>query len=236
MSAITLNAQEYDLTKDIEDEYVDLFVLESDDSLMSEFRDFAIELFKSGKQLSDTIWENMDKNMVGVCLYAEDDSTGKRQVSFNLYALDYKDDRITDFHKRIYFGEGSEKISNFYVKCNNETETKLLNNAVDSYLLKDSIPFGNAAYEFAKDYVNDREDFDKMFPSDSISSIVMGNTYSYIRQNGNYLIQIQSFPEPDWNVSTDKVYATQKYLNNWVSITVFIIDESSGKAYDLVFE
>lgn len=234
ITSFTLNAQSYDYSKDIEDNYLEKIVVDNNDSLMIQFRDFAVDLFTTGTKVDPSVWENLDGNLVGVCLFGENDALDNRTISFNLYALAYNDDRIDDFHKRTYFGKGSEAIYCFYVKCNTEEEDNMLKNAVDSYLKKDSIPFTNGAYAFSKSY-SSTDYSEKISQSDSISTIAMGFTYSYLRQNGNYLIQIESTPQDELEAGTEKIYSTDDYINNWGTISVFIIDEKDGKAYDVIF-
>ncbi len=235
VASLKLSAQSYNYTKDIENKYLDKIVVNNNDSTMIQYRDFAIDLFAKGTNINDSLWKNIKKNLVGVCLFAEKDSENNRTVSFNLYGLNYKDDRIEDFHKRIYFGEGSEAITCFYVKCNTDTEVNLLNSAIDSYLKKDSIPVDNPAYQFSRNF-SSTDYSENIFKSDSLSTIAMGYQCSYLRQNGNYLIQIEGAPEDESEADTEKIYSTSYFFNNWHTITVYIIDEKDGKAYHKVFE
>ena len=53
--------------------------------------------------------------------------------------------------------------------------------------------------------------------------------------NGNYLIQIEGFPDRDLNPDSENLYVTDAFINNWYSISVFIINEDLGLSYNRKF-
>ncbi len=232
--SLSVYGQSNDLKKDIENKYLTKMLVHNDSMPKARFQNFAINLFLKGTKVDEELFKNLNQSLVGACLLADNDSLGNRVVDFNLYSLHYRDDRITNFHKKIYFGKGKHGISNFYVIPYNENQKRILKDAVDSYLYYDSIPFLNQAYKFTKKHLTGS--YTKFFQSDNLSTISIGSTYSYIRKSGNYLIQIEGFPDKELNSDHENLYVTDYFIQNWHTITVFIIDEKNGKTYKTVFK
>ena len=235
---ILLNVQAYSQENnekiDIENEYLVKFLIKQDSTKIVKFRNFAIDLFLNGTKVSDSILNNKSENFVGVCLINEIDSLKNKNIEFNLYTLCYKDTRESDFHKRIYF-PGREGIANFDIICYNDNHRKILGEAINSYLSDNTIPKSNLAYKFAKNYEPEESDYEKVFESNKFSKIIIGHSYSYLRMNGNYLIQIEGFPDRDLNPDSENLYVTDAFINNWYSISVFIINEDLGLSYNRKF-
>lgn len=224
-----------DVKKDIEDQYLDALYIDRDSTLHTEFQRFAIDLFKTGIKIPDSILKRANYK-VGVTLIHKDEKHSRQDVEFTLYTLSYKDLRIKDFHKSIYFGRGREGLSNFYVDYSNDEEKELIAEAVRSYLKHDSIPQSNPAYQFSKSFTIEDRYYEKFYPTDKHSTLIIGHSYAYLRQNGNYIIQIQGHPDKSLNTDSEDLYVTDYFVNDWYTISVFIIDDSSGKAYNKRFQ
>jgi hypothetical protein len=225
-----------DIKRDIDDDYLDKLYVKSDSTLATEFQRYAIDLFKKGRQLNDSIFKETKFHRVGVCLiYKQEDNT-KQDLEITLYSLSYKDLRTKDFHKSIYYGKGKEGFSNFYVDHDTDEQIAMINEAVSAYLKHDSIPRDNPAYQFARTYSNEDEYYEKFFKTDKLSTLMIGSSYAYIRQNGNYIIQIEGFPDKALDDDTEKLYVTDYFVNDWYTISVFIIDDSNNKAYNTTFK
>lgn len=224
-----------DIKKDIDDKYLDELYIERDSTLKTEFQRFAIDLFKHGQNVNDSILKRLSYK-VGITLINKEESSSREDLEFTLYTLSYKDLREKNFHKSIYFGRGREGLSNFYVGFDTEEQKRLIDDAVLAYLKFDSIPTSNEAYKFANTYLIDDKHYDKYFSTDGYSTLIVGGSYGYLRQNGDYLVQIEGYPDKTLNEDTEKLYVTDYFVNNWYAISVFIIDDSSGKAYNKIFE
>ncbi|MFK7782712.1 hypothetical protein [Psychroserpens sp.] len=222
------------LKKDIDNKYLDALYIKSDNTLTTEFQRFAIDLFKKGTKIEDSILKN-DNYKVGITLIYKDEKHSRQDLEFTLYTLSYKDLRTKDFHKSIYFGRGKEGLSNFYVGYDNNEQKASIDEAVTSYLKHDSIPKSNHAYQFAKGYSIEDKYYEKFFTTDNHSTLVIGHSYAYLRQNGNYIIQIQGHPDRALDNNTEELYVTDFFVNDWYTISVFIIDDSNGKAYNKIF-
>ncbi|MEM5566184.1 hypothetical protein WNY78_13775 [Psychroserpens sp. AS72] len=222
--------------KDIDDEYLDKMYIKSDSTLATEFQRFAIDLFKKGGQLNDSIFKETERHRVGVCLIYKDRADVNKEVEITLNTLSYKDLRTKDFHKSIYYGKGREGFANFYVDHDTDEQISMINEAVNSYLKQDSIPRDHPAYQFARTYVNEDEYYEKFFKTDKLSTLVIGSTYAYLRQNGNYIIQIEGGPDKTLHEDTEELYVTDYFVNDWYTISVFIIDDSNNKAYNRTFK
>lgn len=221
--------------KDIDDNYLDDLYIDSDSTLSTEFQRFAIDLFKSGTKIEDSILKT-DDYRVGITLIFKDERHSRQDVQFTLYTLSYKDLRTKNFHKSIYFGRGKEGLSNFYVGYDDEEQKRMINEAVWSYLKRDSIPRNNDAYYFSKSYEIEDEHYAKFFPTDDRSTVVIGHSYAYLRQNGNYIVQIEGHPDRSLHDDTEALYVTDYFVKDWYTISVFIIDDSNGKAFDTIFK
>ncbi|MEY8847786.1 hypothetical protein AB9K26_03170 [Psychroserpens sp. XS_ASV72] len=224
-----------DIKKDIEDKYLMDLHIDQDSTLMTEFQRYAVDLFKTGTSVNDTILKS-DTYKVGVALISSQNKTAERDVAFTLYTLCYKDLREKDFHKSIYFGSGREGLSNFFVDHDTEEQKKMIDEAVLTYLKFDSIPVANPAYQFAKTYFVEDTYYDKFYSTDKHSTLKIGNSYAYLRQNGNYIIQIEGFPDKTLHDDTEMLYVNDVFVDDWFAISVFIIDDSSGKAYNTIFK
>jgi len=224
------------IKKDIDDKYLNKLYIESDSTLTSDFQRFAIDLFKKGGTLNDSIFRDREFHNVGVCLIHKLKDDIKQDLEITLYALSYKDLRTKNFHKSIYFGKGREGLSNFYVDYDTDEQKAALDEAVSSYLKYDSIPRTNFAYQFARTLPIDDEYYEAYFKTDKHSTVIIGSSYAYLRQNGNYIIQIEGFPDKTLHEYTEELYVTDYFINDWYAISVFIIDDSDGKAYKTIFK
>lgn len=224
------------IKKDIEDKYLDNLYIESDRTLTTEFQRFAIDLFKKGGQLSDSIFSDKNLHAIGVCLIYKLKDEIKQDLELTLYALSYKDLRTKNFHKSIYFGKEREGLSNFYVDHDTGEQKVAIDEAVTSYLKFDSIPRTNPAYQFARTYTIDDEYYEVYFKTYKHSTVIIGSSYVYLRQNGNYIIQIEGFPDKALHEDTEELYVTDFFINDWYAISVFIIDDSDDKAYNIIFK
>jgi len=220
---------------DIDDKYLDALYIDSDSTLATEFQRFAIDLFKNGSQVNDTILKNSDYK-VGVTLIFKGERHTRQDLELTLYTLSYKDLRTKDFHKSIYFGKGREGLSNFYVGHDSAEQKRMIEEAVQSYLKQDSIPRRNLAYQFATTFQIEDEHYEKFFPTDKHSTLIIGHSYAYLRQNGNYIIQIQGHPDTSLHKDTEELYVTDYFVDDWFTISVFIIDDSNNKAYNTIFK
>ncbi|WP_033960624.1 hypothetical protein [Psychroserpens jangbogonensis] len=221
---------------DIDDKSLDKLYIESDSTLTTEFQRFAIDLFKKGGKLKDSIFMNKDFHTVGVCLIYKLKDEIKQDIELTLYALSYKDLGTKNFHKSIYFGKVREGLSNFYVDHDTDEQIAAIDEAVTSYLKFDSIPRTSLAYQFARTYTIDDEYYEAYFKTDKHSTVIIGSSYAYLRQNGNYIIQIEGFPDKALDEDTEELYVTDFFLNDWFAISVFIIDDSDNKAYNTIFK
>nr|WP_321222718.1 hypothetical protein [uncultured Psychroserpens sp.] len=221
---------------DIDDKYLDKLYIESDSTLATEFQRYAIDLFKNGEKLKDSIFKETKFHRVGVCLIYKMRDGVKQDLEITLNTLSYKDLRTKDFHKSIYYGKGREGFANFYVDHETDEQITMINEAVKSYLKLDSIPRAHPAYQFARTYINDDEYYEKFFETDNVSTLVIGSTYAYLRQNGNYIVQIEGGPDKALHDDTEELFVTDYFVNDWYTITVFIIDDSNNKAYNRTFK
>ena len=204
-------------------------IFSKDSTLDSKFQNFAIELFMKGKELPYSFFENWNKRLVGVCLINE--SLEENKQSLNLYCLDYHNSVEKDFHKRIYF-PGFEGISSFFVKCNTNEEFLLVHKAVETYLVKKEIPRTNLAFNFIESYEIQDEKYEKIFFDKENKDIVVGARYSFLRQNGNYIIQIELKENDNLSSDTENTVVNTEMLQNWHTISVFLIDDQSGECFE----
>ena len=224
------------IKKDIEDQYLDKLQIKSDSTLATEFQRYAIDLFKKGGKLNDSIFKETEFHRVGVCLIYKLKDHVKQELEITLNTLSYKDLRTKDFHKSIYYGTGREGFANFFVDHDTDEQLSMINEAVRSYLKHDSIPRNHPAYQFARTYVNENKYYEKIFKTDKFSTLVIGSTYAYLRQNGNYIIQIEGGPDKALHEDTEDLYVTDYFIDDWYAITVFIVDDSNNKAYNQIFK
>lgn len=224
------------IKKDIDDIYLDKLYVESDSTLTTEFQRYAIDLFKTGTKLDDSIFKSTDTHRVGICLIYKRKGDIKQDLELTLYALSYKDLRTKNFHKSIYFGKGREGLSNFYVGHDTEEQKSMIDEAVISYLKYDSIPRLNHAYVFASNFTIEDEYYESFFETDKLSTLMIGSSYAYLRQNGNYIIQIEGFPDKSLHEDTEELYVTDFFVDDWYAISVFIIDDTNDKAYNTRFK
>jgi hypothetical protein len=164
--------------------------IKNDNTLATEFQRYAIDLFKKGGKLNDSIFKETELHKVGICLIYKLKDGVKQDLEITLNTLSYKDLRTKDFHKSVYYGKGREGFANFFVDHDTDEQLSMINEAVSSYLKQDSIPRAHPAYQFARTYVNEDEYYEKFFKTDKFSTLVIGSTYAYLRQYGNYIIQI----------------------------------------------
>lgn len=217
--------------------YLEKMFLKDDSSAIAQFQNYALDLFIKGEKIDEGVLKNEKKIYTGVCIEINWDSLLGDIKGFNLYTTRYMDMRQKNFHKSIYYGAGREGIANFFLICNDEEQEGMKREALDSYLKYDSIPFANEAYKFMKTYTPENKKYYKFFDSDKLSTVIIGDDfYAYVRQNGNYLIQIRGGPDLSLNVDSEELYVTDYFLTNWNMMSVFIIDESKGKAYNKSFE
>ncbi|WP_040278632.1 hypothetical protein [Psychroserpens damuponensis] len=224
------------IKKDIDDKYLDKLLINSDSTLATEFQRFAVNLFKKGTSLNDSIFNETTRDrVIGICLIYKEKDNVKQELEITLNTLSYKDLRTKDFHKSIYYGKGREGFANFFVDHDTDEQLSMINEAVNFYLKHDSIPRNHPAYQFTRTYENDDEYFEKFFKTDKYSTLIIGSTYAYLRQNGNYIIQIEGGPDKALNKDTEELYVTDYFIDDWYSISVFIIDDSNNKAYNRAF-
>lgn len=220
-------AQEYVKPNAIDSLYK-IYFSRTDSSEIGNFQNFALKLFLEGKDLHESFFKTHEKRLIGVCLMDELEGAEQAKISFNLNTLEYRDNREEDFHKRIY-DPGMEGMTGFYVICNSDEERKIVKDAVDAYLVKDSIPKTNLAYQFCKAHEIPEDEFKQVYRSNENQNFILGIAGGYLRINGNFIIQIEHYP---MDVTyTEELVTSEEYMKNWFSISVFIIDEHSGVAY-----
>nr|WP_321246394.1 hypothetical protein [uncultured Psychroserpens sp.] len=224
------------IKKDIEDQYLDKLYIKNDNTLATEFQRYAIDLFKKGQKINDTIFKDSNVNTVGVCIIHKLKDSVKQDIEFTLYALTYKDLRVKDRHRSFFYGKGKEGLSNFHINYHNDDQKEIINEAVSAYLKYDSIPRGNQAYQHGKTYKTKDVYYEKFFQTDKHSTVIIGLSYAYMRQNGNYIIQIEGFPDNSLDSDKEELYVTDHFVNDWYTISVFIIDDSNNKAYNKIFK
>ncbi|MBL4658661.1 MAG: hypothetical protein JKX73_11715 [Flavobacteriales bacterium] len=230
------SAQNRDIKRDIGDEYLKKILISEGTTAEAKFQNLAINLFLTGAKVDLSLFKNAKEAFVGVCLIADQDTIGRKN-QFNIYSLRYKDLREEDFHKRIYSGSGIEGLACFYVKCFNKKEEKMLNKTIDQYLRKNSVPIRTAAYKFAKTHLVADKQYGRFFSSDGLSTVLLDRVgYSYIRRNGNCLIQIQGYPDLYLKDSSEETYGRDYFVNNWSVISIYIIDETTGATYNYDFK
>lgn len=232
----SLSFSQSNIKQDIDDIFIDKLYIKSDSTLANEFQRYAIDLFKKGRKLNDSIFKETEFHRVGVCLIYNNRDDDKRNLEITLNTLSYKDLRTKDFHKSIYYGKGREGFANFYVDHDTDEQVIMIKEAVDSYLKHDSIPRNHPAYQFSRTHANEDYDYEKFFKTDKYSTLVIGASYAYLRQNGNYIIQIDGGPDKALDDDTEELYVTDYFVNNWYAISVFIIDDSNNKAYNRTFK
>lgn len=221
--------------RDIEDAYVLRLMSERDTTWEAQFRNFALKLFMRGTTVNDEVLRS-GRNFVGVGVQRDTTSLDQEAVAFNLIAVTYRDTREKDFHRKIYF-PGFEGMASFFLICNNADERSMFNGALRSYLVRNTIPVDSMAYKFMLEHWPEEELFGRLFDSDGRSKVVVGpTTYSYLRRNGNFLIHIQGVPDVALADDVKDLYVTDHFIENWYTISVFPIDERSGKAYNIKFK
>ncbi|RKE94705.1 hypothetical protein [Ichthyenterobacterium magnum] len=224
------------IKKDIDDVYLDKLYIENDSTLTTEFQRYAINLFKNGGKLSDSIFKETKFHSVGVCLIHKRKEDVRQGLELTLYTLSYKDLRIKNYHKRFYYGKGREGLSNFFVGHDTTEQKAMIDEAVNAYLKGDSIPRHSYAYQFARTHHNEAVYYEKYFETDKLSTVVIGASYAYLRQNGNFIIQIEGFPDKALHDDTEELYVTDYFVDDLYAISVFIIDDSDNTAYKKIFK
>jgi len=227
----SLSAQNATLTHDIADKYVRQLLVDDTSTMEAKFRNFALEMFLHGTSPEPELWKSDQMPLVGVCLMHNPDSA-TFSPAFTLNSIRYKDLREQDFHKKIYSGAGIEGLADFFVTCSSLEHMAELKEEVDLYLTLDRIPNEAPAYGFASSHEVPDHWYGRWMDSDHISTVALGqNVYFYLRRNGNYLIQLKGKPDDDPDNNETETYGTDYFVEHWHSITVYVIDESSGKAY-----
>lgn len=218
--------------RDIEDVHVHELMCEQDSTQECRFRNFALRLFLVGTSVNDSVLAHSGRNYVGVCAQKDDHGA----VALNLLSVAYKDTREKDFHKRIHF-PGFEGVASFFLICNNDEERRMFHEALRSYLRKNAIPFNNMAFRFMLEHDPEDDLFGRLYDSDGRSKVVVGpETYSYLRRNGNFLIQIQGVPDRGLDDDVKKLYVTDHFIEHWYTIGVFLINEDQGTSYNTKFK
>lgn len=218
-----LVAQESEKYKDIQDAFLHNMISETDSSTHLKFQNFAVRLFMDGKSVNEDYFRRLDQKIIGVSLIKDTNQIAE----FNLFALNYG-----CIKESLPVTAGSKGIASFYVKCNNEKEREIVQEAVKSYLKENQIPVTNKAYQFCTNFEYSGNEYEHIYQTDGISAIMPGQEFSLYRKNGNYIIEILG----KTNDSEQKNKTPGDYFSkNWMVITVYIIDQKSGKAYGRVF-
>lgn len=89
----------------------------------------------------------------------------------------------------------------------------------------------NLAYQFSKLYSPEKSNYEKIFKTNK-STLVIGMSYSFLRKNGNYIIQIEGFPNKDLDTDKLNLFVDETFIKNWYSISVFIINEDFDYSYN----
>ena len=87
----SLTFSQSNIKQDIDDIFIDKLYIKSDSTLANEFQRYAIDLFKKGRKLNDSIFKETEFHRVGVCLIYNNRDGDKRNLEITLNTLSYKD-------------------------------------------------------------------------------------------------------------------------------------------------
>ncbi len=225
--------QEDGIKKDISDALIRKMFIPEDGTPETAFRNFAVRLFLDGKPVNSSILKDSNRGYAGIALLPNDDTLSP-DTTLTLVSMRYRyKERITDFHKRIYYGGGGERLICFRVLPDGEDAQKMIDEAIDQYLMDGKGPIDNQAYQYATTYVSEDPDHaEKFFNSDGKSTVLIAMDYGYLRRSGNYLVKINGTPDRELDSDSECLWATDQFINKELQFAVYVIDDNKAELFE----
>lgn len=221
------DAQVDSVYADLPDENIDGMIKPNSTTIENQFINLAIDLFMKGTTPDSAILNKEDRAYVGVGLLANEVILpSHRQMELVINSIRYKDLRAKD-------NFGFEAFVCFYVLCNTEREEEVVKKEIEEYLFKNRIPLKKPAYQYAKMHMEKDEEYNRIVRTNGISTAIDSEiSISYLRQNGNFLIQLEEYKHK-WLTQEERF---SRFFYNWRTITVYILHDNKAPAYNVNFK
>ncbi len=213
--------------EDIHDSLLASLIIPDADSPEANFQNFAVELFRSGEKIPDSLLKDESNKFIGVCLLSLDGFKYKAP-EFNLYRMQYGDFREKDFHKSIYYGRGHEGIGHFFVTWDFEVEHQMILHAVDTLLNYSPLPNENLAFQFTNTHELPKDRFYEYCNSTGTSIVIPSTSPVYIRKSGNFIVMLEGRADKAIFEEWEELKVTPYFIDHLVSISVLMINPETS--------